>query len=169
MKKMIVGVVVCLLSMQAFSEDWNLTRQLMVSPSGDMDVTFQVIEGFDPDEKLLVGWVGEDMDYAFVVDEQPGGQKEGKHWKGIEKELMSSADSKKLEVLNEGQYTTDLGLPVNYKIYSWLDGGEEYTQVFHLLKTEKVAYWVVVNPLDNARLMSILDDSIKILKTAEIL
>ena len=84
MLKRILLIIGVLLSGHTLAQDtWTLAKGLTVVPPADLDLTFQVIEDYDPNQKLLVGWQGEDLLYAFAIDKQPGGLPTKTYFSGV--------------------------------------------------------------------------------------
>lgn len=104
----------------------------------------------------------------FVVDRQPGGKKDSIYWNGLERELKNSSDNKRLNILSKGNYKTNSGLAVNYKIYSWATEGESYVQMANLIKNKNIAYWVLVSPTENDRYKDVEKKAIQRLKTSRL-
>lgn len=167
MKKYILLLLI-LFAQVATAETWKLDKYIQVSPPDGADVTFQIFEAYDPKEKILMGWNGDNLEYMFVVDEQPGGKKDSIYWKGLERELKNGSDNKRLKILSKGKYSTNSGLEVNYKIYSWVSEGESYVQMANLVKNKKIAYWVLVSPTENDKIKVVERKAIQILKTSEL-
>ena len=168
MKKIIAVTLILLFTSIARAEGWKLGQFISVKPPADLDLTFQVMEAYDPNEEILVGWIGEELDFLMVVDEQPGGLDNKAYWRGLENEYKKITDDGKLNVLKEGQYETDLGVPVSYKVFLWVSDGERNLQIIHLVKNQQIAYWVMLSPQSIERADLNLESSIKVLKTAQL-
>ena len=155
MKKYILLLLI-FIAQVATAETWKLDKYIQVSPPDGADVTFQIFEAYDPKEKILMGWNGDNLEYMFVVDEQPAGK------------LKNGSDNKRLKILSKGKYSTNSGLEVNYKIYSWVSEGESYVQMANLVKNKKIAYWVLVSPTENDKIKVVEKKAIQLLKTSEL-
>ncbi len=151
------------------AETWKIGNHISVSPPEDMDLTFQILEEYDENEKVLMGWDDEELAYLISLDEQPGGIKNSKYWEGIERELKNNSENKKLTILNEGSYLSDKEMEITYKIFSWQEEGEIVVFMHNLIKNDKVAYWVMVYIVDNKKIHDVANKSIQILKTVELL
>lgn len=169
MKKYLFALPLLLVSSLSLAETWNIGRYLSVSPPEDMDLTYQIFEDYDPKEKIVMGWTGEDLNYLLVVDEAPGGSKTSLYWKGLGQELKNGSDDKKIKTLKKGEYTSNKGVAITYRIYSWLGDGETNIQIYSLIKNKKIAYWVIASPTDNDKYVNVSDDTIKIMSTAILL
>ena len=167
MKKYLL-VALLFMTQVATAETFKIARYIQVSPPDNADVTFQIFEAYDPKEKILMGWNGDNLQYMFVVDEQPGGKKDSVYWKGMESELKNSSDNKRLNILSKGKYSTGSGLKASYRIYSWVSEGESYVQMANLIKNKNVAYWVLVSPTENDKIKVVEKKAIQILKTTEL-
>ena len=167
MKKYLL-VALLFMTQVATAETFKIARYLQVSPPDSADVTFQIFEAYDPKEKILMGWNGDNLQYMFVVDEQPGGKNDSIYWKGLESELKNSSDNKRLKILSKGKYSTGSGLNVGYRIYSWISEGETYIQMANLIKNKNIAYWVLVSPTENDTIKVVEKKAIQILKTTEL-
>ena len=168
MRKYVFTLAFMLIAQVASAETYQIGKYLQVSPPKGVDVTFQIFEAYDPKEKILMGWNGEDLEYMFVVDKDPGGKKDSLYWKGLERELKKDADNKKLKIVSEGKYTTNSGVRASYKIYSWVSDGEEYVQMANLIKNKKIAHWVLVSPTENKNINTVAKKAIQILKTSKL-
>ena len=86
MKKYLFILAFILIAQIASAETYKIGKYIEVTPPKGIDVTFQIFEAFDPKEKVLMGWNGEELEYMFVTEKDPGGYKESSYWKGLEKE-----------------------------------------------------------------------------------
>jgi len=129
----------------AWSEIWKIGETLEVNPS-QLDVTFQVLPDYDPVEKLVHGWRGDELHYLILVDQQPGGKKPEKYWKGMLKELKRGADNRKIKVISEGVYSGASVHEISYKLLTWVSEGEPTTQMYNLVVGNKRSYWVIATP-----------------------
>ena len=168
MKKYVFILAFMLIAQVASAETYKIGKYIEVTPPKGVDVTFQIFEAFDPKEKVLMGWNGEELEYLFVTEKDPAGYKESSYWKGIEKELKKGTDNKKVKIVSEGKYKTDSGVKARYKIYSWVSDGEESVQMANLIKNKKIAQWVLVTPIDNSKINAVAKKAIKILKTSKL-
>ena len=135
-------------SASVWSEPWMIGKTLEVNPS-EMDVTFQIFPDYDPAEKLVHGWKGEELYYLILVDQQPGGEKSQKYWSGILEEIKSGADDRKVAVLSEGVYSGASNKEISYKLLSWVSEGDTTTQMYNLVVGKKTSYWVIATPFSD--------------------
>ncbi|MBB1326297.1 hypothetical protein H5089_12440 [Pseudoalteromonas sp. SR45-1] len=143
--KILLIITALVFSVSAWSESWKIGKTLEVDPSG-IDVTFQVFPDYDPVEKLVHGWKGEELRYLILVDQQPGGKKSKKYWEGMLKELKKGADDRKLTVLSEGVYSGASNNEISFKVLSWISEGDITTQMYNLVVGKRISYWVIASP-----------------------
>ena len=143
--KTLLIITALVFSASVWSEPWRIGKALDVDPSG-IDVTFQIFPDYDPVEKLVHGWKGEELHYLILVDQQPGGKKSKKYWKGMLKELKKWADDRKLTVLSEGVYSGASINEISFKVLSWVREGDVTTQMYNLVVGKKTSYWVIATP-----------------------
>ncbi len=148
MKRVLIALVLCL-SAAVSAESWTIGQNLQVTPGSDMDVTFQVLAEYNPNENLVHGWKGDELHYVVIVDQQPGGKKPSRYWKGILKEMKKEADDRKIKVLSEGTVTTQDNAEISYKLLSWLSDGETSIKMHNLIVAKKYAYWMLVSPFSD--------------------
>ena len=146
--KAIFIIFVLFFSSSAFSESWNIGKSLKVKPL-NLDVTFQVFPDYDPEEKLIHGWKGEELHYLILVDQQPGGKKIEKYWKGMLKELKKDSDNRKVKTLSEGVYSDASNNDISYKLLSWLSEGDTIVQMYNLVVGKENSYWVIATPFSD--------------------
>ncbi len=148
MKHVLLALTLCL-SLTAFAETWDIGETLQFTPGSEMDVTFQTLPDYSETENLIHGWKGDDLHYVVLIDQQSGGKKHSKYWKGLMREMKSQSDNKKVEVLAEGSMNTDAGSEVSYKLFSWLSEGETTVQMSSLIVGKKYAYWLLSTPFSD--------------------
>ncbi len=139
--RVLLFVIVFMFSGSLFAETWRIGKTIEVS-SSNLDVTFQVFPDFDPNEELVHGWKGEDLQYLVLVDQQPGGLEANKYWKGMLKEIKNDADNKKVTIISEGTISGASNNEISYKLLRWLSEGDEMTTMYYLVAGQKYTYWV---------------------------
>lgn len=157
-----------LLSGQAGAEPLALDKFVVVTMPENLDLTYQALDESKPDEKFIVGWKGEDFLYSITTKELPSSPDTKAYWKATKKEFKKKSDNKRLEVMYEGEYKTNAGLTVTYKLLGYLENGVVETPMINLVKDENVAYWIIVWPADQNNLKTVLSEGIEIIRTAEL-
>ncbi|MEM1263709.1 MAG: hypothetical protein AAGH76_15020 [Pseudomonadota bacterium] len=145
--KVIETAAVSFLAVAANAQEWQIADNLVVTATSAVDATFQVYPDFDPNEPLLHGWRGEDLEYLVVVDKQPGGQKERLYWDGVLDELKAQSDDGNVTVLAEGSYANAAGTTMTYKLLEWQDEQEPTIQALHLVVGKRDAFWLMASSL----------------------
>jgi CDP-glycerol glycerophosphotransferase (TagB/SpsB family) len=133
-----------------------------------LDVTFQVFPDFDPDENLVHGWKGDDLHFLLLVDEQPGGHKTDKYWRGMLEEIRNGSDDKSVTVLSEGAYSGASAKQISYKLLSWVSDGDTTIQMYNLINGKRRSYWVISTPFSED-LDYMLEETKKLLASSTLL
>jgi len=167
MKKIMV-IILFLISLKLSAEEWELGNFISVTPTKGTDVTFQILDDFDPKQRVLLGWDGDEQLYAMAIDEQPGGLDTKKYWKGLLREIEKDADGQKLDVAHEGEFKSNDGLTITYKVITSKSDGEILVQIIYLIKNSKIAYWAMVIGVDVTRVNEAYQQSASVLKTVKL-
>ncbi|MEM7283102.1 MAG: hypothetical protein AAF438_15905, partial [Pseudomonadota bacterium] len=148
---------------------WFVADFLAVQPPADEDLTFQILEGYDPDNTILIGWTGEDLDFVWDVVEEQTGHKNKALWKHFQAGMKTETDGGKLKTKDKGKITTNSDLSIEYRVFTWKLEGESYGQMINLINGEHATYWVMAQPVGVNELESTTQRSLKILKSAVLL
>ena len=145
-------------------DEWQLGKFITVAPKG-LDVTFQLLEEYDPNQKLVMGWNGEESLFTMVVDEQPGGEKVELYWKGILQEMKKTSA---IDVAHEGNFTSNSGLEITYKVIALNIDGQPVLQIYYLVRNDKIAYWAIAHVSDIETVNAAYQQSARVLKTVRL-
>ncbi|AWF81539.1 hypothetical protein BTJ40_12285 [Microbulbifer sp. A4B17] len=167
MKRIFITVLFCITSYTSQAEELKIAEYIKVNPPSEMDLTFQVVPDYSPDEEILLIWNGDELDYLVVTDRERGGQKHELYWRMILKEFQKSSGRKKVKISNEGELTTKSGLKVSYKTVEWFSEGDKSVQMLSLVVGRKDAYWLIVNST-NEDMARITESFKRILETIEL-
>ena len=148
---------------------YQLATYLEVSVSPTMDVTFQLFEGFSDDEKILVGWSGEQLNYAVTVTEQPGGFSMKKHFKGLRKAAKRESSNGKLSDVYKGEVNNVFGFATEFRVYATMMDGDPTIQIIYVISNKTLAYHVVVYVPDTDLTKKVLSETVSIMETARLL
>jgi len=161
-------IVLLLTSFSPMSEEsnseWQLGKYITVAPKG-LDVTFQLLEEYDPEQKLVMGWNGEESLFTMIVDEQPGGEKVELYWKGILKEMKKASA---IDVAHEGSFKSNSGLEITYKVIALSIDGQPTLQIYYLIKNDKIAYWAIAHVSNLETVNEAYQQSARVLKTVQL-
>lgn len=160
--------LVFLCSAHVHAIEWKIGKHVTVSPSDDMDVTFQIFEEFDPNEEVLLGWNGDVLEYMMTVDEQPSGYSSEQYWQGLIREYQAMVPEQNLTISQAQNFTNDYHGHSTFKVLSWQEDGEEYTQLIGLVLGQKYAYWFIVQPWMESGLDEVKHETLRLMQSAEI-
>jgi len=63
-------------------------------------------------------------------------------WKRLEAKLSDRSRQRDVRLVRQGQFTTEQGLPVYYRLYAYSDGKRWHRQLYFLIRNQHRAYWV---------------------------
>lgn len=138
---------------------------IVVIPEG-LDITYQIFPEYSDDQAVICGWNEEGLSYLLVADEQPGGIDYPSYWSSLEDALKLMSSNSRIKVIKSGAYLSDDGLDIRYRIYRRTQQGEEELLVFHLLRNDAIAYWVIPTLVDASDIFIVNNQISKILKSA---
>lgn len=169
MKGYCLLIAVLLFSKSIFAENWKLDKYIEVTPPEGLDITFQIYEDFDPTQKVIMGWTGEELNYVMTTDHQPGGLKTKKYWRGLLSESKKQSDNNKLAVIHEGEFSNQHGYDITFKIFTLMLDGEPQFHVYYLIKDDVNAYYVMAIPVDQENLQGAWEKSTQIMHSAKLI
>jgi len=144
----------------------NIEKHLSVELPQSLDLTFQIFPAYSEEDEIICGWAGEQLVYLLTADEQPGGFDDEFYWSGMEKTLRESTPSRNFSTLKKGSYLTNSNHPVSYPVYKRKFMGEDEIYLYHLIKNEKIAYWVMATVINLSDIFKISSEVNIIMKTA---
>lgn len=166
MKQLIFLVLVLMFSNFIHAENWKLSKHIEVTPPEGLDITFQINEAYDPDEKIIMGWTGDELNYMMMADYQPGGHKANEYWKGLLSETKKQSDNNKLAVVHKGEFLNNNDYQITFKILAYLLDGNPTFNVVYLIKNGEHAYYVMAIPVDEEQLQGTWEKTTGIMQTA---
>ncbi|MDH5631301.1 MAG: hypothetical protein OEY96_14215 [Gammaproteobacteria bacterium] len=163
----ILGFISLLVSTSLNAEEWQIAEYLTIEPADSIDVTFQEIPELEMEGEFVAGWKGEDMSYFLVLDAESGEIDESEYWPALIKEMAGKKAKYKDVIIAEGKFKTRSGNQVSHKTIRYSMDGEQVVQLFTLVKSKKMTYWIVATSVDED-IKYMTENTIAILKTATI-
>jgi hypothetical protein len=163
----IVLFILFALVSQAQAQSFVLPGGIAVDPSPPLDVTYQIVPSYDPDEKVLAGWEGDKLLYFVTVEKLPAGWlNPDKYFQGLVNDLRAAG--RIVETAKSGKYksTSTLSgqsLILRHRTASQAKGG---SQAVHFLTDGKVAYIAFATLMDQSAEDRMLDETTLIFQSA---
>jgi hypothetical protein len=181
-KKFVVGSIAGLntafeKAMQTFVEsinllfeenEWRLADFLTISPSDDQDLTLQTFPQLELENETLAAWTGDELNFFYNIALQNTEFTTAQFWTSFKKQLRNSADARKVELIHEGEFVTNQGANVEFKIYMWSEDGKAYAQVVNLLYNDSYRYLLQAFPIEISYLQELSVRNVKIMKTLKL-
>ncbi|AOE49481.1 hypothetical protein [Kangiella sediminilitoris] len=165
----LIILLTLLINFPASSETWTISEGLSVTPSENLDVTYQLVDGFGKGSEVVVGWSGEETNYLMEVYKAKAVVNSEEVRRLMAEELRKQYNLTSL-VINNGEYgvfETDTSLTVEYWTDIWFINDKQETQLYYLLHTQNVSFLFSVFPAGDACIDEIIESSTKLLKTAK--
>lgn len=144
-----------------------LPSGIAVDPAPPLDLTFQVVPSYDPDEEVLAGWAGDKLLYFVTVEKlPPGWLTPDNYFKGLVSDLRASG--RHVEARRSGKYkgTSTLSgqfLELRHKSGSQAAG---VSQAAHFLTDGKVAFIAFATLMDKSAEDRMLEETTLLFKSA---
>jgi hypothetical protein len=68
------------LSLPAMAEPYVMAQGLAIDIGEEIDLTYQVVESYDENEKVLAGWKGDGLQYFITLEKLPDGLQNGRDY-----------------------------------------------------------------------------------------
>jgi hypothetical protein len=152
---------------QAQAQSLVLPGGIAVDPAPPLDLTFQVVPSYDPDEKVLAGWAGDKLLYLVTMERLPPGWiNPDKYFQGLVSDLRASG--RNVEAARSGKYkgsSTLSGqfLELRHKSVSQAAG---VSQAAHFLTDGKVAFIAFATLMDKSAEDRMLEETTLLFKSA---
>jgi len=121
----------------------KIKENLFIDLPDHLDLTFQILSDYSEEEKVLCGWNGDDLQYALIVDDQPGGIDHDVYWNGLLEELYKDSDTGTVNTIASGDYKNSNAHRITYKALKTISDDEEVNHLFYLIVGETIAYWII--------------------------
>jgi len=167
----VFSVAVLFASMPTFAEPLRLADGLGIEAPTNFELVYQAIPSFDASKKMLVSRVGDKLQYFIDIDRQPRGRVDSEqYFNRLIRDLDDANPEQALEVIDQGQYTSDTGLKVNYLEYIFTPAGghRKQHQIAHYLTNSNRSFVAISVLVDEQSAEKMHQDSIAIFKTASI-
>lgn len=148
--------------------EWRLADFLTISPSDDQDLTLQTFPQLELENETLAAWTGDELNFFYNIALQNTEFTTAQFWTSFKKQLRNSADARKVELIHEGEFVTNQGANVEFKIYMWSEDGKAYAQVVNLLYNDSYRYLLQAFPLEITYLQELSVRNVKIMKTLKL-
>lgn len=146
----------------------KLEEHLSIVLPEELDLTYQILPEYSAEQAVVCGWNADGLCYLLTADEQPGGVDHALHWQGLESFLKSSSSDNKIKVLKSGDYRSNEGLEISYRIYKRMQMGAEELLIFHLILNAAIGYWVMPGLAQASDVFIVHNQITKILKSARL-
>jgi hypothetical protein len=126
-----------------------------------------VIPAYDPDKKVLAGWVGKQLQYFIVVEKLPSGWTDSEQYFSdmlremeTDKALMSTGD--------RGSYRSESGLRGAFLEYTLKEHPDSnpVTQINHFITDGTTAYLAIVTLVNGVNPATVIGQSVAVFRTA---
>lgn len=152
------------------------SAQSLVHPGGiavdsdpSIDITYQVIPGYDPVEKVLAGWLGDQLQYFVSVEKLPPGWTDhDKYFEALIRDLRLAGRS--IETARSGQYQSESALIGHYVeiLSKGSEPSKQATQDFHFIANGDVAFVAIATLTDNSSADRMLEETKLLLQSASL-
>lgn len=152
---------------QAQAQSLVLPAGIAVDPSPPLDVTFQVVPSYDPDEKVLAGWEGDKLLYFVTVDKMPAGWLNAdQYFQGLVRDLRAAG--RIVATAKSGKYKSTAALSGQFLLLRHRSASEAAagSQAVHFLTDGKVAYLAFATLVDQGAEDRMLDESTLLFQSA---
>lgn len=145
---------------QAQAQGLVLPGGLAVDPARSLDLTYQVIPDYDPNEKVIAGWAGDKLQYFVTVEKLPAG------WLDADKYFQAF-----LRDMRAADRSVDTGRSGKYKAASSLSGqylevlsrsspqAAPTTQAVHFITDGKLAFLGIASLTKNGTADRMLEET----------
>lgn len=145
----------------------ELAPGLVLVPPENVSMDVQPLEavGGSP---VLVGYVGGEPAYFVAAEAVRAEVTADALWTKLEAAVRDASDRSAFRWIDEGRFETHQGLPVHYRLYHYIKGGQEQTQAFYLIKSQRGYYWLYVTASHGVDLKALSPLVIAVLRRVEI-
>ena len=161
MKRIFLFVLFSISPFIANCEEWEISESLFVSPPDSLDVTFQVIEGIDPNASYVYGWKGEDLSYLVMTEMQPSILPFEEYWNNLINGMRIDPEISDIENSDTHSFETQKSQNASCQKFKYQLDGDSTLQYICIVIGDKLAYYVIGSSVDGD--MNYLSDSLKTL------
>lgn len=140
----IVAIFLMTLFARAEANPLVLSSGIAVKPAASLDLTYQVIPDYDPNEKVIARWDGDKLAYFLTVEKlPPGWLNPEQYFTGFMRDMRDSG--RKIEQLSTGKYKGVASISGQFIEFRSKAASEDSgsTQVVHFLTDGKVSFVAV--------------------------
>jgi len=133
--------VLLLCSLEAFAGDLELAPGLFIAVPENLSLS-SLPSGRLGGRTLIQGELSGKPGYfgaGMVIREL---ESNSALWKRLEAKLSDRSYQRDVRQIRQGQFTTQEGVPVSYRLYKYSDGTRWHRQLYFLIRNQKRAYWV---------------------------
>ncbi|MFQ3177449.1 MAG: hypothetical protein ACI9H9_000554 [Pseudoalteromonas tetraodonis] len=146
----------------------RIQKYLEVQLPKGLDLTAEINLEYCDEFPVISSWKNGEIFFGLSADDQPGNYTHDEYWESMHDCLKSQSDTDELETIEEGEYITHYDIPMSFRIYSYYVDGVENIYNFHLISSEKIAYWFISPCEDRNDIPEMQSQLFDILKTARI-
>lgn len=147
----------------------QLNDRLFVSLPDNLDLTFQIFSDYSTTEEVVCGWSGDELQYALIADDQPGGMEHEEYWSGLLDELKKDCENGMFKIVASGDYKNSNDYLITYKALKTKVDGDEINQLLHLIVVDTVAYWVTAIFIASTNIFKVNGEVRAVLNSARVI
>lgn len=140
---------------------------IAVDPAPPLDLTYQVVPGYDPIEKVLAGWEGDTLLYYVTTQKLPAGWlNPDKYFQALVRDLRAAG--RKVEAVKSEKYSgasTLSGQFLHFRLQS-ASQATGVSQAAHFLTDGKVAFLAFATLVDKSAEERMLEETTLLFKSA---
>lgn len=145
---------------------FNLEQSISIKIPKASNATFQSLPDLGVEESVVCFWKKKKLQCIVSADSQPAGLEESVYWDELDEAIKEG--SYQVKLVKEGMYESLHEGQVTYRVYRDSKNGDESTQVYHLIRNETIAYWVIATLQNYEDIFNINRDIINLVKTAKL-
>lgn len=151
----------------AQAESFILPGGMTLEPDASLDLTYQVIPGFDENSKVVAGWSGDKLQYFLTLEKLPSGWLDSeKYFTGLVRDLRAAGRA--VETGRQGDYKTRANLSGAFIEILTKPSAQaaSSTQVAHFLTDGNVSFVAVATLIDKSGADRMLAETTLLFKSA---